>query len=152
MPMHIREDPRPPCRGLGLTECSGRPFAAVALCFPGSVLYRIAEQKYNHWQGDLPLAPDAPSDRQTAEHHEPFRDLQPTAVWQAVFGRSKLTAGPGAVPAHDQPISIMLDLVHPAWPRRRLGGQGRDAGIDEAVGADAAGERAAKIGAPGWLV
>src|SRR5260221_14578184 len=27
-----------------------------------------------------------------------------------------------AVPAHDQPISVVLDLVHPVWPRRRPGG------------------------------
>jgi hypothetical protein len=43
-----------------------------------------------------------------------------------------------AVPAHDQSIAVVLDLVHPVGTRRRLGGQGRNAGVDEAVGADAA--------------
>jgi hypothetical protein len=56
-----------------------------------------------------------------------------------------------AVPAHNQPIAIVLDLVNPARPRRRFGGQGRDAGIDEAIGADAECEHEAKIGALGRL-
>ena len=34
--------------------------------------------------------------------------------------------------------AIVLDLVNPARPGRRLGGKGRDAGIDEAIRADAA--------------
>jgi hypothetical protein len=43
-----------------------------------------------------------------------------------------------AVAAHDQPIAVVLDLVHPTRSGGRLGGKGRDAGIDEAVGTDAA--------------
>jgi hypothetical protein len=46
----------------------------------------------------------------------------------------------------------MLDLVHPAGAGRWLGSTRRDAGIDEAIGADAVGEHAAKIGALGRLV
>jgi len=45
-----------------------------------------------------------------------------------------------AIPAHDQPITLVIDLVHPIGAGWRLGGTGRDAGIDEAIGADAAGE------------
>jgi hypothetical protein len=33
-----------------------------------------------------------------------------------------------AVPAHDQPIAVVLDLVHPAGPGGRLVSKGRDAG------------------------
>jgi hypothetical protein len=43
---------------------------------------------------------------------------------------------PLAVPANDQPVSVMLDLVHPVRARGRLGGAGWDAGVDEAIGAD----------------
>jgi DNA methylase len=42
-----------------------------------------------------------------------------------------------AVPTHDQPIAVVLDLVHPVGPGRRLGGQRGDAGLDKAIGADA---------------
>jgi hypothetical protein len=50
-----------------------------------------------------------------------------------------------AVATHDQPIAVVLDLVHPVGPGRRLGGKGRDAGIDEAVGTDAAGDHGIEI-------
>jgi hypothetical protein len=49
--------------------------------------------------------------------------------------------------AHDQPIAVMLDLVHPVRAGWWLGRTGRDAGIDEAISADAASEHAEKIGA-----
>jgi hypothetical protein len=52
-----------------------------------------------------------------------------------------------AVPAHDQRLAVVLDLVNPTRPRGGLGGQGRNAGIDEAVGADVACEHTTKIGA-----
>jgi hypothetical protein len=42
----------------------------------------------------------------------------------------------GAVAAHDQPVPVMLDLVHPIGAGRRLGGTGRDAGVYEAIGAN----------------
>jgi hypothetical protein len=43
---------------------------------------------------------------------------------------------PGAaVLAHDQPMAVVLDLMHPVGPGWRLGGQGRNAGVDEAVDA-----------------
>ena len=45
-----------------------------------------------------------------------------------------------ALAADDQPVAVVLDLVHPIGPGRRLGGASRDAGLDEAVGADAAGK------------
>jgi hypothetical protein len=32
-----------------------------------------------------------------------------------------------AIPAHDQPIAVVLDLVHPVGPGRRLVGKGRNA-------------------------
>jgi predicted amidophosphoribosyltransferase len=35
------------------------------------------------------------------------------------------------------PIAVMLDLVHPVGPGRRLGRQGRDAGLAKAIGGDA---------------
>jgi hypothetical protein len=35
-------------------------------------------------------------------------------------------------------LAVVLDLVHPVGPGRRLERTGRDAGIDEAIGADAA--------------
>jgi hypothetical protein len=41
-----------------------------------------------------------------------------------------------AVPAHDQPVTVVLDLVHPIGAGWRLGSTGRDAGVDEAVGAN----------------
>ena len=47
-----------------------------------------------------------------------------------------------AVPAHDQPIAVVLDLVHPVGPGKRLGGKGGDAGLDKAIGADAGGHAA----------
>jgi hypothetical protein len=40
-----------------------------------------------------------------------------------------------ARPAHDEAIAVVLDLVHPAGPRGWLGGQGRDARVDKAIGA-----------------
>jgi hypothetical protein len=57
-----------------------------------------------------------------------------------------------AVPAHDQPVAVVLDLVHPVGTGGRLGGQRRNARVVKPIGADAAGEHAAKIGAPGRLV
>jgi hypothetical protein len=45
----------------------------------------------------------------------------------------------GAVPAHDQPVAVVLDLMNPVGAGRRLGGQGRNAGIDKSVVADAGG-------------
>jgi hypothetical protein len=36
----------------------------------------------------------------------------------------------------DQRVAVMLDLVHPIRPRRRLVTERRDAGIDEAIGAN----------------
>jgi hypothetical protein len=47
-----------------------------------------------------------------------------------------------ALPPHDQPVAVMLDLVHPIRAGRRLGSAGRDAGVDEAISADAADEHA----------
>jgi hypothetical protein len=57
----------------------------------------------------------------------------------------------GSIAPRDQAIAVVLDLVHPAQRRGRLGGKGRDAGIGEAIGADAVCEHEAKIGALGWL-
>jgi hypothetical protein len=37
-----------------------------------------------------------------------------------------------AVPADDQPIAVVLDLVHPAGPERWLGSEGGNAGLDKA--------------------
>jgi hypothetical protein len=39
-------------------------------------------------------------------------------------------------PAHDQPIAVVFDLVHPAGPGRWLVSEGRNARVDEAVGAN----------------
>jgi hypothetical protein len=57
-----------------------------------------------------------------------------------------------AVPTDDQPITIVLDLMDPAVPGRRLGSEDRNAGIDKAIGANnehgrqiAAGRRKAKV-------
>jgi hypothetical protein len=47
-----------------------------------------------------------------------------------------------AVTADDQAVAVVLDLVRPARPRGRLGGQGRDAGLDKAICADAGGHGA----------
>jgi hypothetical protein len=41
-----------------------------------------------------------------------------------------------AIPADDQPITVVLDLVHPAGPGRWLVSEGRNARVDEAVGAN----------------
>jgi hypothetical protein len=43
-------------------------------------------------------------------------------------------------PAHNEPVAVVLDLVHPVGPGRRLGGNGRDAGVNEAIGTNAARE------------
>jgi hypothetical protein len=51
----------------------------------------------------------------------------------------------GAIPAHDQPIAVVLDLVHPIRPGRRLGGNGRDAGGDKSVGPRDGGSHAGAI-------
>ena len=40
----------------------------------------------------------------------------------------------GAVAAHDQPIAVVLDLMHPAWSSRRLGSTGRNAGVKRREG------------------
>jgi hypothetical protein len=40
-------------------------------------------------------------------------------------------------PTNDQPVTIVLDLVHPAGFGRRLGGEGANAGLDKAWGKDA---------------
>ena len=40
-----------------------------------------------------------------------------------------------AVASDNEAIAVMLDLMHPVGPGRRLDGAGRDAGLDEAVGA-----------------
>jgi hypothetical protein len=50
----------------------------------------------------------------------------------------------GAVSAHNEPITVVLDLVHPAGPSRRLGGKGGDARVDLAIGANAASEHVVK--------
>jgi hypothetical protein len=42
------------------------------------------------------------------------------------------------VASADQPIAVVLDLVRPVRPGGRLCCEGRDAGIDEAVGAELA--------------
>src|SRR5262249_12739456 len=41
-----------------------------------------------------------------------------------------------AIAAHLQSVTIVLDLVHPIRPGRRLGGTGGNAGLDEAVGTE----------------
>jgi hypothetical protein len=41
-----------------------------------------------------------------------------------------------AGPAHDQPVAVMLDLVHPAVPDGRFGSEAGNAGLNEAVGAN----------------
>ena len=48
--------------------------------------------------------------------------------------------------------SIVGTIARKSSGRPRLEGAGRDAGLDEAIGADAADEHAAKIGAPGRLM
>jgi hypothetical protein len=50
-----------------------------------------------------------------------------------------------ALPAHDQAVSIVLDLVHPVGPGGRLGS---DAGLDKAIGADASGHACQNDGLP----
>jgi hypothetical protein len=42
-----------------------------------------------------------------------------------------------AVPAHDQPVAVTLDLGHPAGLGRRLDSEGGNAGLDKARGKDA---------------
>jgi hypothetical protein len=42
-----------------------------------------------------------------------------------------------ALAADDQPIAVMLDLVHPFGPGRRLVGKRRDAGGDKSITPDA---------------
>jgi hypothetical protein len=37
-----------------------------------------------------------------------------------------------AIAAHDQPVSVVLDFVHPIGPGRWSVGNGRNAGLDEA--------------------
>jgi hypothetical protein len=59
------------------------------------------------------------------------------AAGEQVHGRT--------VPAHDQPISVVLNLVHPAGPGRRLGGNGRDAGGDKSVSPDEGSGHAGEI-------
>jgi hypothetical protein len=66
------------------------------------------------------------------------------AVRPVVAAAREQTHG-SAVATHDQPIAVVLDLVHPVGPGRRLGGKGWDAGIDEAVGTDAAGDHGIEI-------
>jgi hypothetical protein len=51
----------------------------------------------------------------------------------------------GAVPAHDQPIAVVLDLVHPVGSGGRLDGKRGDAGGDKSVGAGRASGRAGEI-------
>src|ERR1700704_5486659 len=48
-----------------------------------------------------------------------------------------------AVPAHDQPIAVMFDLVHPVRPR--LGGEGGNAGLDKAFGENAPRDHSCEI-------
>jgi hypothetical protein len=50
--------------------------------------------------------------------------------------------------ADDQPIAVVLGLVHPSWPGGRLGGKGGDTRFDEAVGANVARKHPAQIAAP----
>jgi hypothetical protein len=47
-----------------------------------------------------------------------------------------------AVAADDQPVAVVLDLMHPAQPYRRVGGTDRSARVDEPIGAEVAGEHA----------
>jgi hypothetical protein len=54
-----------------------------------------------------------------------------------------------AIAANDQPVSVMLDLVHPVRAGRRLGSTGRNAGVDEAIGTDA-GSGESHLPLPGW--
>jgi hypothetical protein len=69
------------------------------------------------------------TDRKDDEHGDHDRQASMTA---ALHQQSYHDSRHGlAIPAHDQPMAVMLDLVNPAWTERRLGGQCRDAGIDK---------------------
>jgi hypothetical protein len=52
-----------------------------------------------------------------------------------------------AVPAHDQPIAVVFDLVHPVGPGRRLGCNGGNARVDKLISANAACEHQDQIAA-----
>jgi hypothetical protein len=53
----------------------------------------------------------------------------------------------GAVPAHNQPIAVVLDLMHPVETGRRLVGKRRDAWGDKAIGTKAGARHAPEIAA-----
>jgi hypothetical protein len=53
----------------------------------------------------------------------------------------------GPVPAHDQPIAVVLNFVHPVGPGRRLVSKGLDAWGDKSVSADEGSGHAGEIAA-----
>jgi len=58
------------------------------------------------------------------------------AIGPVIIAAAREQAHVGAIATDDQPIAVVLDLMHPAGPDRRLIGEGGDAGVDEAVGAN----------------
>ena len=67
--------------------------------------------------------------RKTASRHRPARRADRTGIaWPR---RVKQPHGV-SVPAHDQPVTVVLDLVHPIRAGRRLGGEGGNAGFHDA--------------------
>jgi hypothetical protein len=54
------------------------------------------------------------------------------ALWLGLLGEQPHRV---ALATDNQPVAIVLDLMHPVRTSRRLGGAGWDAGLDEAVGA-----------------
>jgi hypothetical protein len=77
------------------------------------------------------------------------------ARFPALTSRTGARAGPTA--RRPSAGAVMLDLMHPVGPRGRLGGQGWDAGLDKAIGPDAARHHGGEMTAcrrpgesPGW--